>query len=565
MSEPEHISESPTLPSSPVRPLRTSARTKHKPAWLSDYDYNHTTNSSTAHEHFVAQLSILQEPRSYGQAQGKPEWEQAMADEIHALEANKTGSITTLPRIEGVDYTKSFSPVAKSVTVRMFLAIASAYSWPVHQLNVNNTFLHGHLDEKVYMTPPERYVVQPSMVCKSQKSLYGLKQTSRQWNYEFTQWLGEIDFTQSVNDYCLFTRVSSDGFLALLVYVDDILIMGPEESSIIAVKTHLDTLFTIKDLGYAKYFLGLEIARSPTGIAITQQKYISNIISDTGLTTANAVSTPLPQGVKFSIDTGVPLTDPERYRRLIGRLLYLGFTRPDVSFAVQQLSQFIHRPTDRHWDAAIHMVRYLRGTLSASLFFPASNSFQLMAYTDADWGSYVDSRCSVTGYCIFLGSSLISWKTKKQNTVSRSSPKAEYHAIAATVCELHWITYFSRIFSCQSPLLFRSGVTIRLPSISPPILCFTNTRNLDIDCHVMRDKFKEGFIRPSYIASKLQVADIFTKSLPYASFLHLLSKLGFSRSLPQLEGGVKIELVMSSHCCCKVIHGKKTAAQSSAF
>ncbi|KAL0427378.1 UNVERIFIED_CONTAM: Retrovirus-related Pol polyprotein from transposon RE1 [Sesamum latifolium] len=177
----------------------------------------------------------------------------------------------------------------------MFLGIASAYSWPVHQLDVNNAFLHGYLDEEVYVTPPEGYVVQPGMVCRLHKSLYGLKQASRQWNYEFTLRLGEIGFTQSVNDYCLFTKVSFGGFLALLVYVDDILIMGPEESSIIAVKTHLDTLFPIKDLGYAKYFLGLEIARSPTGMAITQHKYISDIISDTGLTTANVVST-LPQG-----------------------------------------------------------------------------------------------------------------------------------------------------------------------------------------------------------------------------------------------------------------------------
>ncbi|KAL0386182.1 UNVERIFIED_CONTAM: Retrovirus-related Pol polyprotein from transposon RE1 [Sesamum radiatum] len=334
-----------------------------------------------------------------------------MADELQALEANDTWIMTDLPpgkkavgskwvfklklnpdgtvsrykarlvakgytQIEGVDYTESFSPVAKSVTVRMFLGIALAFSWPVHQLDINNAFLHGFLDEEVYMKPLEGYQVQSGLVCKLQKSLYGLKQASRQWNHEFTQRLGELGFTQPIHDYCLFTKGSSGEFLALLVYVDDILIMGPEESAIIAVKQHLDSLFTIKDLGYVKYFLGLKVDRSSTGMAITQQKYISDIVSDSNLTNAKPASTSLPQGVKFRIDTGVPLADPERYRRLIGRLLYLGFTRPDVSFVVQQLSQFIHRPTDQHWDAAVHVVRYLKGTLAAGLFF---FGFQLLS------------------------------------------------------------------------------------------------------------------------------------------------------------------------------------------
>ncbi|KAL0408303.1 UNVERIFIED_CONTAM: Retrovirus-related Pol polyprotein from transposon TNT 1-94 [Sesamum radiatum] len=246
-----HIPTSPHLPSPLPRPLRHSRRTIHKLLWLSDYGCNHTF--SFAHQYFVAQLSILQEPRSYAQARGNVEWEKAMADEIQTIENNNTWSLTPLPKgkqvigskwvyklklgpsgsvsrykaclvakrytqVEGVDYTESFSPITKSVTVRLFLGIASAYFWPVRQLDINNAFLHGRLDEEVYMTPPDRYLVKPSLVCKLQKLLYGLKQASRQWDHEFTRQLEAFGFRQSTHDYCLFIKVTTDGFLALLVY-----------------------------------------------------------------------------------------------------------------------------------------------------------------------------------------------------------------------------------------------------------------------------------------------------------------------------------------------------------
>ncbi|KAL0457729.1 UNVERIFIED_CONTAM: Retrovirus-related Pol polyprotein from transposon RE1 [Sesamum latifolium] len=252
-----------------------------------------------------------------------------MKEEIEALEKNKTWDITPLPtgkraigskwvfklklnsdgsvnrykarlvakgynQIEGIDYTDSFSPVAKTVTVRVFLAIASAYSWLIYQLDINNAFLHGHLEEEVYMHPPEGYTVDAGMVCRLKKSLYGLKQASRRWNHEFTSKLADYGFIQSAHDNCLFLKHAESGYLALLVYVDDILLTGPSEDSIADVKRYLDDLFTIKDLGYAKYFLGLEIARSHDGNSITQRKYIEDIIADTGMSGARPALTPLP-------------------------------------------------------------------------------------------------------------------------------------------------------------------------------------------------------------------------------------------------------------------------------
>ncbi|KAL0463232.1 UNVERIFIED_CONTAM: Retrovirus-related Pol polyprotein from transposon RE1 [Sesamum latifolium] len=291
------------------------------------------------------------------------------------------------------------------------------------------------------MQPPEGYPVLSGHVCKLRKSLYGLKQASRQWNQELTSKLLSFGFSQSRHDHCLFVKGAGNDFIALIVYVDDILVTSPSDVLIAAVKAYLHDLFTIKDLGLACYFLGLQIARLSAGTSLTQTKYVQDILSDTGLLNAKAATTPLPQGIKLTATGGAVLSDPEPYRRLVDRLLYLGFTRPDISYGVQQVSHFLQHPCENHWQTALHVVRYLKGTPTTGLFFPSSNSLRVQAYCDADWASCLDSRRSVTGFCVFLGGVLISWKTKKQTTVSRSSAEAEYRSMGVTVCEVLWISY----------------------------------------------------------------------------------------------------------------------------
>ncbi|KAL0320005.1 UNVERIFIED_CONTAM: Copia protein [Sesamum radiatum] len=492
-------------PSLPItQPIRHSTRPTHKPAWLSDFICNQSSSYSTAHTQFVAQLSILQKPRSYTQAQGHEEWEKAMAEELQALEQNETWKLTSLPpgkRAIGSRWVYKLK-LNPDGSVNRYKARLVA------KLDVNNAFLHGFLDEEVYMSPPDGYSAPPGQVCKLQKSLYGLKQVSRQWNLEFTLKIAEFGFKQSSHDHCLFIKSVPHGFLALLVYVDDILVMGPSEDLIVEVKRYLDALFTIKDLGFAKYFLGLEIARSTDGMSVTQRKYAMDIISDSGLTRATPVLTPLPPGLKLSTDSGAHLREPDKFRRLI----------------------------DQHWNAATLIVRYLIGTVSIGLFYPASNSLNLSVYTDADWGACVDSRRSVTGYCVFLGPSLISWKSKKQNTVSRSSAEAEYRAMASAVCELQWVSYILTDFRVPiaTPIPFWCDNQAALHITANPVF-HERTKYLDIDCHVVRDQYKAGFILPSFVSSKFQLADIFTKSLPRALFTSLLSKLGLLRL--SLKGG----------------------------
>ncbi|KAL0373128.1 UNVERIFIED_CONTAM: Retrovirus-related Pol polyprotein from transposon RE1 [Sesamum calycinum] len=228
-------------------------------------------------------------------------------------------------------------------------------------MDVNNAFLHGHLEEDVYMTPPEGYSDAVSgLVCKLNRSLYGLKQASRQWNMELTSQLQRFGFVQAPSDHYLFLKRTDNTLTALLVYVDNIVLTGDSIQELDAVKAYFNGLFTIKDLGSAKYFLGLELARSSHGILVTQQKYITDILTDAHLLDAKVVTTPLPPGLHLKSDSGALLSDPGCHRWLAGRLLYLGFTWPNISFAAQQHSQFLQHPHESHWQAAMHVLRYLK-------------------------------------------------------------------------------------------------------------------------------------------------------------------------------------------------------------
>ncbi|KAL0436991.1 UNVERIFIED_CONTAM: Retrovirus-related Pol polyprotein from transposon RE1 [Sesamum radiatum] len=535
-----HTVEAPNPEIQPTEPtettiLRRSSRTCIRPEYLQDFDCSLANSNpavtllaspTPAHMCFLASLNVFQEPRSYAQANKYKEWQQAMKVELEALENNHTWEIVPLPpdkKAIGCRWVYKLKVKADGSIERCKARlVAKGYSQVA--VRRQHAFLHGYLEEEIYMQPPEGYEVPTGHVCRLKRSLYGLKQASRQWNQEFTEKLQAYGFIQSSHDYCLFIKVTPLGLFALLVYVDDVLVAGPSQEEITNIKRYLDGLFTIKDLGAAKYFLGLEIARSDKGLTLTQTKYIKDIIADTGLSNAKAATTPLPPGIKFSTTAENQLLNPESYRRLIGRLLYLSFSRPDISHATQQLSQYMQTPCQQHWNAALHLVKYLKGTPCIGLFFPAEANFSLKAYSDADWAACVDTRRSLTGYCIFLGSALISWKTKKQSTVSRSTAEAEYRSMGTTVCELTWI------FNLLQDL----NITIPTPI---PFLCdnraallpffHERTKHLEIDCHLSEINIKMVSLHlPMFHPSKAQLADVFTKSLTSTLFLPLISKLG---------------------------------------
>ncbi|KAL0402464.1 UNVERIFIED_CONTAM: Retrovirus-related Pol polyprotein from transposon RE1 [Sesamum latifolium] len=422
---------------------------------------------STRHtNHLLGSMTSI-EPSSYLQAQGCKEWEDAISQELSALEKNNTWEVVDLPRGKkaiGCKWVYKIKLKADGsidrYTARILLVVASSHGWHIHQVDINNAFLHRFLDEDIYMRAPDGYHIQPGKVCKLKRSLYGLKQASRQWNLELTNKLISHGFHQSSHDHCLFTQHTEAGLIALIVYVDDVLITCPSEVKIAEIKAFLDSTFTIKDLGYAKYFLGLEIAPKPA-------------------------SSPLPAGLKLSSHSSVPLSDPEPYRRLVGRLLYLSFTRPDISFGAQQLSQFVHAPCAIHMEAARHLV----------------------------------------------------WSLGKLRNVARSTAEAEYRSLGTIVCELQWITYLLSDLNIQvpTPIPLYCDNQAAIHIVSNPVF-HERTEHLEIDCHLVRDKFKAGFVLPRHISGTQQLVDVLTKSLFGSQFTNLLSKMGLM-SLPQVHLG----------------------------
>ncbi|GAA0144933.1 transmembrane signal receptor [Lithospermum erythrorhizon] len=251
------------------------------------------------------------------------------------------------------------------------------------------------------------------LVCKHTKSLYGLKQASRQRKKEFTNQISGYGFVQSSHDHCLFVYTHDEVLMALVIYVDDILLTGNSEGHMVQVKQFLHDKFAIKDLGNAKYFLDLEIDRTTSSIHLTQHKYIWSIVVDLYLENATAAHSPLSSDWTSKDPNSPLLEEASLYRKLVGRLLYLNFTRPDITYSVHHLSQFMQAPTVSHYNVALHIVKYIKGTPHHGLFYSADNNLTLQAYCDADWPKYPIIRRSVSGYCVFLGTSLVSWKSKK--------------------------------------------------------------------------------------------------------------------------------------------------------
>ncbi|XP_019055287.1 PREDICTED: uncharacterized protein LOC109115551 [Nelumbo nucifera] len=370
-----------------------------------------------------------------------------MNEEIQALERNQTWFIVDLPpikkpigarwiyklkhrvndtierykarlvakgynQVEGYDYHDTYAPVAKLVTLRRLLAIVASKGWELHQLDANNAFLNGDLIEDVYMSTPPGFPKQPE--------------------------------NKSTTGYSLFTSKKNGSFIMVLVYVDDLVITENDPSRIGELKLHLYECFSLKDLGLLKYFLSLEIMHNSSGIFVCQNKYALDIIVDTRMEDCKLASHPMVQQKHFVDNNSPLLDDPSQYRHLVGWLVYLMVTKPELCFQpelcflVHILSQFLSKSHAKHVEAAKRVVRFVKANPSHGIFFPSNNEMLLQIYCDSDWASCPLTWRSTTGYVALLGSAIISWKTKKQTTVSHSSAKAEYRAMAVATDELLW-------------------------------------------------------------------------------------------------------------------------------
>jgi hypothetical protein len=280
------------------------------------------------------------------------------------------------------DYDETFTPVAHMTTIHTLLAVASIRGWFISQLDVKNVFLNGELREDVYMCPPPEYSIPEGMVCQLRRSLYGLKQAPQAWFQRFASVVTAAGFSASAHDPALFIHVSPRGRTLLLLYVNDMIITGDDPEYIAFVKARLSDQFLMSDFGPLRYFLGIEISSTPEGFFLSQQKYIQDLLDRASLTDHRTAETPMKLNVHLVATDGEPLEDPTHYCHIVGSLIYLGVTRPDISYYVHILSQFIFAPTQIYYSHLFHVMRYLRGTISHRLFFPRSSSLQLQAYYD---------------------------------------------------------------------------------------------------------------------------------------------------------------------------------------
>lgn len=553
-----HINDDSNVPIALRKGVRTC--TKHPIGNFVSYK-----TLSPSYQAFVSVIDNIQIPRTIQEALIDPDWKKAVQDEINALVKNGTWTVTKLPtgkkpvgckwiftikhkadgsidrfkarlvakgftQSYGIDYQETFAPVAKLNTIRVLFSLAANRDWPLHQLDVKNAFLNGDLEEEVYMDIPPGFENSSNQnkACRLKKSLYGLKQSPRAWFGKFTKSIIQNGYTQCQADHTLFVKLSSDKRIAILiVYVDDIILTGNYKEELARLKSFLSEEFEIKDLGYLRYFLGMEIARSRHGIFVSQRKYVLDLLKETGMLGCKPASTPMDSNKKIDSEIDKTPVDRGRYQRLVGRLIYLSHTRPDIGFPVSVVSQYMNNPTEEHMKAVTRILRYLKMTPGKGLLFKKSDNREVKVYTDADWAGDVTDRRSTSGYCSYVWGNLVTWRSKKQSVVSRSSAEAEFRALALGICEGIWLKRLLGelgVFTEGSIQMFCDNQAAI--SIAKNPVHHDRTKHIEIDRHFITEKIENAIVQIIYTPSRFQTADILTKALPRTSFEELTCKLG---------------------------------------
>ncbi|KAL5839560.1 hypothetical protein ACOSQ4_012168 [Xanthoceras sorbifolium] len=500
------------------------------------------------------------EPECYDEAmqvEDSVKWESAMRDEMDSLMSNQTWELAELPpgkkalhnkwvfRIkeehngnkrykarmvvkgfqqkEGIDYNEIFSPVVKLTTIRLVLKIVAAENLHLEQLDVKTAFLHGDLEEEIYMRQPEGFkeAGKENLVCRLKKSLYGLKQAPRQWYKKFDSFMSSSGFTRCQADHCCYIKRFDNSFIILLLYVDDMLVAGSDMQEIMNLKRELSKQFAMKDLGAAKQILGMRIKRDTKSetLLLSQAEYIKKVLSRFNMQDAKPVSTPL--GVHFRLSKEQsPKTEEERthmakvpYASAIGSLMYaMVCTRPDIAQAVGAVSRYMNNPGKIHWEAVKWILRYLRGTTNKTLCFKGGDT-TLTGYVDADLAGNVDIRKSTTGYVYTLGGTAVSWVSQLQKIVALSTTEAEYVAVTEASKEMVWLQNFleelgkkqeDNVLYCDS----QSAIHLaKNPSFH------SRTKHIQLRYHFIRSLLEDGILKLEKISGAQNPADMLTKTV----------------------------------------------------
>ncbi|PIL25828.1 transcription factor [Ganoderma sinense ZZ0214-1] len=447
-------------------------------------------------------------------------------------------------QVPGRDYhdDETFAPVSRLPSIRTILSLAARHDWELRQMDVKSAYLNGILEETVYMRLPPGFAPpeQSHLVCRLKKTLYGLKQAGRGWYKTLTAAMENMGFTRCVADHAVFYKREGESAIIVAASVDDLTITGTSDL-VDAFAVDIKQRFEMSDLGDLHWILGIEVRRDRQArtIAISQRSYIDTIVSRFNLDEAAPLSIPLqpgsPLGNHQSPSTPRQFEDMRDvpYREAVGSLMYAAMgTRPDITFAVTALSQFMQNPGRAHWDALKRVLRYLKGSRELWLVYGTNNE-GLRGYSDADWGSSTEHRHSISGYVFTLDGGAISWSSKKQNVVALSSTEAEYIALTHATKEAIWLRYV--LSDILHPELATFPVRLHSDNRSAIALAKDNafhsrTKHIDIRFHFIREAVDNRDIVLEHRRTEDMPADLFTKALPRAKLEHL-SRLFGLRSL----------------------------------
>ncbi|GJS15694.1 retrovirus-related pol polyprotein from transposon TNT 1-94 [Tanacetum coccineum] len=436
---------------------------------------------------------------------------------------------------DGIDFEESFASVARLEAIRIFLAFVAHINMVVYQMDVKTAFLNGNLREEVYVSQPDGFVDpdKPNYVYKLKKALYGLKQAPRAWYDMLSSFLISNDFSKGSVDPTLFIRREGKELLLVQIYVDDIIFAAstPELCDLFA--KIMCSKFKMSMMGKISFFLGLQISQSPRGIFINQSKYALESLKKYGFESCDPVDTPMVEKSKLDEDKEGKAVDPSHYRGMIGTLLYLTASRPDLQFAICMCARYQARPTEKHLNAVKRIFRYLKGTVHRGLWYPKDSSIALTAFADADHAGCQDTRRSTSGSIQLLGDRLVSWSSKRQKSAAISSTEAEYIALSGCCAQVLWM---------RSQLTDYGFGFNKIPMYcdnkSAIALCCNNvqhsrSKHIDIRFHFIKEHVENGVIELYFVNTEYQLADIFTKALGRERIEFLINKLGMRSFTPE--------------------------------
>ena len=520
-------------------------------------------------------------PNNVYEAKKTPEWSQAYDKEIQSFIENDilefvhrepnmkvlgwrwvfrvkentvTGSLTYKARgtlrgdrqVEGIDYDETFAPVARLKSLRMLMSIACHKDLEMENMDVNTAFLYGEKqaeEPEVYVLIPAGYPIpghvsrsKTEYVGKLKRHVYGLKQAPRTWFRTLSEHLIQIGFKSCLHDPCLFVRRSTDRLAYIFVYVDDLIIATDSVEEMQRVKSELTSKWSMKDMGALESILGIRVLRNRQDKTITlnQEKYIDNLLLKFKLGDVRAASTPLAPGCALSKAMS-PQTEKERtlarmqpYRELVGSLMYLMVcTRPDIAFAISQLSRYTSNHGSGHWSALMHVIRYVKGSRSLGITYRADTQMYPRLYSDASYASDIDSSKSVSAYVSYVGGGPISWKSKLQSTTALSTCESEYIALCAAAQEaVHLKQLFHELMSDvrDMPVVIYEDNRSTI-DISKNTSLHEKQKHVKVKYHYVRECVLENRIQVQYLSTRLMVADILTKPVQIRTWEELISPL----------------------------------------